>query len=139
MLILLDSSARVAGSYAEYTIDVPDSLREVSRVSLAYADIPNPADWDLPAYVINIEGMPAGVSYGNAASGSPQVYQGLGQFVVPTEAPAEYRTFFREASFGQSLALNPPQSFSRISVRILGSNGQVAPLTADSLMIVRVE
>jgi hypothetical protein len=139
MLVLLDSSVRVAGGFSEFTIDLPGSVREISRVSLAYADIPNPAAWNLPAYVISIEGMPAGVSFGNAASGS-QVYQGLAQFVVPTEAPAGYRSFYREAtSFEQALTLNPRQSFARVSVRILGCDGQPAALTDDSLLILRFE
>ena len=135
MLVLLDSSVRVSGSFAEFTVDLPDSARNVSRVSLAYADIPNPAAWSLPAYVISLEGMPAGVSYGDGAG-----YHGLAQFVVPTEAPAGYRTFFREAtSFGQSLTISPTQSYSRLTVRILGSDGLPAAITADSLLILRVE
>ena len=136
MLVLLDSSVRVSGSFAEFTVDLPDSARNVSRVSLAYADIANPAAWNLPAYVISLEGMPAGVSYGYGDGGG---YHGLAQFVVPTEAPAGYRTFFRATSFGQSLTISPTQSYSRLTVRILGSDGLPAALTADSLLILRVE
>jgi hypothetical protein len=134
--LLLDSRQRVSGSLSDFIIDIPASV-DIKRLSLVYADITTPLGWALPAFVIDIEGV-NGLLYTRGGSGSGAL-QGFGSFVVPTApAPGINAIFREETDFVQSVTLNPPQRFARMRVRTLGSDGALAGLTDESLLILRV-
>jgi hypothetical protein len=138
ILLLLDSRLRVAGNESEYVIDTPGSI-VIRSLSLVYADITSPGAWTNPAFIVQLEGLPPSVVFTLGGSGG-NALQGYGSFVVPvTPAPNTNAIFHEEAHFKQAIALNPPQQFARIRVRILGSDGLIAGLTQESLLIVRVD
>jgi hypothetical protein len=139
ILLLLDSRLRVAGGLDDFVIDVAGSVLNVRSLSLVYADITSPGAWTHPAFIVEIDGVPPGVVYPRGGSGG-NALQGYGSFVVPlTPAPNTNAIFHEEAHFKQAVGLNPPASFARIRVRILGSDGLIAGLTQESLLIVRVD
>ena len=136
-LILLDSRRRVSGTPADFTIDLPASVT-ASRLSLAYADVVPPNQWPHGAIVVEIEGVvPHGVSYTRGGSGN-QTLAAWATFVIPSGHDTKH--VYRENSdFVQTVVLRPPQRFARMTVRLLSSDGALAPITEESLLILRVE
>jgi hypothetical protein len=137
-LILLDTRRRVSGTPADFVIDLPVSVT-ASRLSLTYADVIPPDQWAHGAIIVEIEGVPNGVSYTRGGSGI-QTLAGFGTFIIPTGIKHDLKHVFRENSeFPQIVVLKPPQRFARMTVRLLGSDGVLAPIVEESLFILRVE
>lgn len=133
ILVIIDTRFRVAGSLSDFIIDIPASI-EVKKLSLVYADIPQPGGWAQPAFLVEIEGATTGVLYTGGGSGSAAL-QGFCSFVIPS-ANAIFR---EESDFEQMIYLTPPQRYARIRVRILGADGALAGMTKDSFLILRAE